>query len=180
MVYVFLADGFEEVEALTAVDYLRRCEIDVQAIGVRGKMVRGSHGITVIADGTMYDVDVEQIEMIVLPGGMPGTVNLEKSHLLQNVIDYCVEKQIPIGAICAAPTILGHKGLLDSRRATCFPGMEQELGKAVFTGNAAETDGIFITGRGAGAANEFAFALVEYLLGKERADTLAASVRWQK
>lgn len=180
MVYVFLADGFEEIEALTPVDYLRRCEIEVQTIGVRGKMVRGAHGITVIADGTMYDVDVEKIEMIVLPGGMPGTLNLERSHLLQNVIDYCAEQKIPIGAICAAPSILGHKGLLDGKRATCYIGFEKELGNAEYTGAAVETDGCFITACGAGAANEFAFALAEYLLGKERAQKLAASVRWRQ
>ena len=178
MIYVFLADGFEEVEALTPVDYLRRCELKVQTVGIRGKMVQGSHGITVLADATMYDVDLDQCEMIVLPGGLPGTLNLEKSHHLAKVIDYCVEHEIPIGAICAAPSILGHKGLLKGRKATCASGWEQELEGAEYTGSPVESDGIYITSRGAGAANQFAFALAERMAGKERADKLAASVRW--
>ena len=122
MIYLFLADGFEEVEALTPVDYLRRCELEVKTVGVHGKMVRGSHGITVIADCTMYDVELDQAQMIILPGGMPGTLNLEKSRMLQGLIDLCTERNIPIAAICAAPSILGHKGLLEGKKATCFPG----------------------------------------------------------
>lgn len=179
MIYVFLADGFEEVEALTPVDYLRRCELEVQTVGIHGKMVRGSHGITVIADATMYDVDMGQVEMIVLPGGMPGTLNLEKSQLLSNVIDDCVSRQIPIAAICAAPSILGHKGLLKGKRATCAEGYEAELEGADVTGAPVETDGLFTTARGAGVANQFAFALVEHFLGAERANKLAGAVRWE-
>lgn len=179
MVYVFLADGFEEVEALTPVDYLRRASAEVQTIGVRGKMVRGARGITVIADGTMYDVDVDKIEMIVLPGGLPGTTNLEKSALLQKLIAYCVEKELPIGAICAAPSILGHLGLLKGRRVTSYPSVKDELEGAEYTGAPTETDGPFITGLGAGAANQFAFALVRYLLGEEKAAEVAAAVKWQ-
>lgn len=180
MILVFLADGFEEIEALTPVDYLRRCELEVKTVGVRGKMVRGAHGITVLADLTMYDVDVDQVEMIVLPGGMPGTLNLEKSTLLKNLIAYCAEQEIPIGAICAAPTILGHMGLLQGRRATCFPGCEAELEGTTVTGAPVETDGIFITARGAGVANEFAFALAERMCGRERSDKLAESVRFAR
>lgn len=176
MVLVFLADGFEEIEALTPVDYLKRCEVEVKTVGVRGKMVRGSHGITVVTDWTMYDIDVDQVEMIVLPGGMPGTLNLEKCALLRKLILHCAEHEIPIGAICAAPTILGHLGLLKGRNATCFPGFEPELEGARVTGSQTETDGNYITGRGAGAANEFAFALVEKLLGRARADHLRDSV----
>lgn len=179
MILVFLADGFEEVEALTPVDYLRRCELTVKTVGVRGKMVRGSHGITVIADLTMYDIIMEDIEMIVLPGGMPGTVNLEKSMLLQKIIDYCAQKQIPIGAICAAPSILGHKGLLKGRRATCFAGYDQELEGAEYTGSSVETDGNIITSRGPGTANQFAFALAEKMLGKEGASRLPQAVLWE-
>lgn len=178
MVYVFLANGFEEVEAFTPVDYLRRCELDVKTVGIQGKMVRGSHGITVIADLTFYDVDLAEAELIVLPGGLPGTTNLEASRRLSEVIDYCVEKEIPVGAICAAPSILGHKGLLKGRTATCASGFEQELEGAVVTGNPVETDGIFTTARGAGVANEFAFALAERLCGRERAEKLMAAVRW--
>lgn len=180
MVYVFLANGFEEVEALTPVDYLRRCEVDVKTVGIQGKMVRGSHGITVLADLTFYDVELENLEMIVLPGGLPGTTNLEKSKRVQAMIDHCVEHGIPVAAICAAPSILGHKGLLAGKRATCAEGFEEELKGAEYTGAPVEVDGNFITARGAGAANQFAFALVERLCSKERAELVAAAVRWEK
>ena len=108
MIYVFLANGFEEVEALTPVDYLRRCELEVCTIGIGGKLVRGSHGITVMADGTLEDVDREKMEAMILPGGMPGTLNLESCPEVQELLDFCTEKGILIGAICAAPSILGH------------------------------------------------------------------------
>lgn len=178
MILVFLADGFEEVEALTPVDYLRRCELEVKTVGVRGKMVRGAHGITVLADWTMYDIDVDTVEMIVLPGGMPGTLNLEKSSLLKKLILHCAEHQIPIGAICAAPSVLGHMGLLEGKRVTCFPGCEGELGNADFTGAAVEIDGDLITARGPGVANEFSFALAKRMCGEERTEKLIASVQF--
>lgn len=179
MVLVFLADGFEEVEAVTPADYLLRCGLDVKTVGVRGKMVKGSHGLTVIADWTMYDVDLEKTEMIVLPGGQPGTQNLAKSRRMEQVILHCVQNNILIGAICAAPSILGEMGLLEGRRATCFPGYEDTLKGARVTGNPVETDGIFITSRGAGTANQFAFALVEAASGREAAQTLKDTVQWR-
>ena len=169
MIYVFLADGFEEVEALTPVDYLRRCELSVQTVGITGKLVRGSHGITVQADILPDEIDPEKTQMIVLPGGMPGTLNLEQSEVVSDMIDYCVKKEIPIGAICAAPSILGHKGLLSGKRATCYTGFEEQLSGAQITGEPVEADGIFITARGAGVADRFAFALIERLISKERA-----------
>ncbi len=176
MIYVFLADGFEEVEALTPVDYLRRCELSVQTVGVTGKLVRGSHGITVQADILPEEMDPGKVQMIVLPGGMPGTLNLEHSAAVLNMIDYCVDRQIPIGAICAAPSILGRKGLLKEKRATCYTGFEEQLLGAVVTGAPVEADGIFITARGAGVADRFAFALIERLLSKERAELLKDAV----
>ena len=105
----------------------------------------------------------------VLPGGMPGTLNLEQSEVVSDMIDYCVKKEIPIGAICAAPSILGHKGLLSGKRATCYTGFEEQLSGAQVTGEPVEADGIFITARGAGVADRFAFALIERLISKERA-----------
>ena len=163
MIYVFLADGFEEVEALTPVDYLRRCELSVQTVGITGKLVRGSHGITVQADILPDEIDPEKTQMLVLPG------NLEQSEVVSDMIDYCVKKEIPIGAICAAPSILGHKGLLSGKRATCYTGFEEQLSGAQVTGEPVEADGIFITARGAGVADRFAFALIERLISKERA-----------
>lgn len=181
MVYVFLAEGFEEVEALTPLDYLRRCEeLDVRSVAVGAtKVVTGSHRIPVVADQTIEEVDLDTIEMIVLPGGMPGTLNLEASEPLQKIIDHCVKQQLPIAAICAAPSILGHKGLLQGKTATCYLGFDTQLFGAHYTGAPIEKDGIFITARGAGVAQQFAFALVAELLGQERADILKAAVLWE-
>lgn len=179
MIYIFLADGFEEVEAFTPLDYLRRCEeLEVKTVGTGGKMVTGAHGITVIADCTFFDIVNDKIEMIVLPGGMPGTLNLEKSDKLQEIIDYCVDKEIPIGAICAAPSILGHKGILDGKAAACYVGFEGQLGQADVKESTVVVDGNIITSRGAGTANQFAFALIEKLLGAAKMQKIKDSVLW--
>lgn len=181
MVYLFLANGFEEVEALTPLDYLRRCEgISVQAVAVgTDRAVTGSHGITVLADIVIDEVALDEMEMIVLPGGMPGTLNLEASEALQHIIDVCVHRELPIGAICAAPSILGHKNLLNGKTATCYTGFEEQLFGANATGAPVEQDGLFITARGAGVANQFAFKLVEVLKGSERAQKLRDAVLWE-
>jgi 4-methyl-5(b-hydroxyethyl)-thiazole monophosphate biosynthesis len=179
MIAIFLAQGFEEVEALTPLDYLRRCEeLEVKTVGVTGKMVTSSHGVTVLADLSLDEVPMEKLELIVLPGGMPGTLNLEKSQPLRKIIDYCVTNNIPIGAICAAPSILGHKGLLNGRKATCYVGFEDQLTGATVVKDPVVVDGNFITARGAGVANQFAFALIENRLGKQRAQKVKDSVLW--
>ncbi|WP_312645196.1 DJ-1 family glyoxalase III [Hydrogenoanaerobacterium sp.] len=179
MIYVFIADGFEEIEALTVVDILRRAELTVQMVGVSSKTVRGAHGISVLCDILDSQTDLADIEMIVLPGGMPGTLNLEKSPVVQAFIQYAVERGLPIGAICAAPSILGHLGLLDHKTITCYPGFESQMPLANYTGSACEQDGNIITGSGAGTAMEFALKLVEHLKGKERAELLRAAVGYQ-
>lgn len=178
MIYVFLAHGFEEIEALTVVDVLRRAELEVQMVGVGGIDITGSHGITVHCDIPDTEAVPQNVDMIVLPGGMPGTLNLEKSQVVQAFIDHVVESDLWLTAICAAPSILGHKGLLDGKNATAFPGFETELGKAVYTGNMVEQDGKLVTGKGPGAALPFALKLVEVMLGKNRADILAGSMQW--
>lgn len=179
MIYVFLAEGFEEVEAFTPLDYLRRCEeLSVVSVGVTGKMVTGSHKIVTIADATLYDVVLEDIEMIILPGGMPGTINLEKSQEVQKIIDYCILNDLPIAAICAAPSILGHKGLLNGKNAVCAEGFESELYGANVTNDTVMVDNNIITARGAGVANQFAFAIVNHLLGEPRCTKLKGSVKW--
>lgn len=160
MIYVFLADGFEETEALAPVDLLKRAGKEVITVGVTGNVVTGSHGIQVIADTNEISLD-DSLEMIVLPGGMPGTLNLEKSQCVQNAIDYCILNNKFIGAICAAPSILGHKGLLKGKKAICYPGFESHLEGAVISDNSVEEDGIFITARGAGVAIDFGLKLVE-------------------
>ncbi|WP_270739732.1 DJ-1 family glyoxalase III [Massilioclostridium coli] len=178
MVYLFLAEGFEEVEALTPLDYLRRAGVEVCSVGVTGQIVTGSHGIMVHTDITPDQVNFDQIEMIVLPGGMPGTLNLEKNQIVQQAIDVCTANHHIIGAICAAPSILGHKGLLQGKKATCFPGFEPDLIGANYQNQPVCVDDTIITSRGAGAAQQFSFALVEQLLGKEKAEILAQQVQW--
>lgn len=181
MVYVFLANGFEEVEAFTPIDYLRRCEVlDVQTVGVGGKMITGAHGITTITDLTVFDVEPEKIEMIILPGGMPGTINLEKSQQVQEIIDYCIENDKPIAAICAAPSILGHKGLLKNKNAVCYVGFEDELEGANVSFDPVKVDGNLITARGAGVANQFSFEIINFLLGERKVAKVRDSVLWEK
>lgn len=180
MVYLFLANGFEEVEALTVLDYLRRCEeIEVKSVSVEGRMVTGSHKITVMADLLIDEVNLDELEMIVLPGGMPGTLGLENSQKLQSIVDYCASNNRFIGAICAAPSILGHKNLLQGKRACCYIGFEDELLGAEVVQDPVVRDGFIITSRGAGTANQFAFSLIEALKGKERADKIKAAILWE-
>ncbi len=177
MIYVFLAEGFEEVEALTPVDMLRRCELDVITVGVGNDAIMSSHGIPVLTN--IQDTDIvldEKLDMIVLPGGMPGTLNLEKNPNVQKAIDFCMENNKYIGAICAAPSILGHKGLLDGKKATCYTGFETQLGNAVISEDKVCIDGNIITSRGAGTAMEFAFALVKLLTSEGRCNVLKKSV----
>ena len=178
MIYVFLAEGFEEIEALTPVDLLRRCELDVKTVGINSNIIRSSRGIPVITDLDANEIVLDdKLQMIVLPGGMPGTLNLEKSQKVQDAIDFCVKNDIYIAAICAAPSILGHKGLLDNKKATCFPGYESELKGAELSEDLVCKDGKIITGKGAGASIEFSLALVETLISKERAELLKGSLQ---
>ena len=176
MVYVFLADGFEEIEAVTTIDILRRAELDVRIAGVGGRLVRGAHGITICADAQVEELDTGGVRMIVLPGGMPGTLHLERSESVSRMIDYAAENGVWIAAICAAPSILGHKGLLNGRKAVCYPGFEEQLAGAAVTGSLVETDGRYITANGPGAAVEFALELVARLVSRERAQKLRASL----
>lgn len=177
MIYVFLANGFEETEALAPVDLLRRAGKNVVTIGVGDNIIKGSHGIPVIADTIAQEIRLdEELEMIVLPGGMPGTLNLEKSEYVQKAIDYCVQNNRYIGAICAAPSILGHKGLLNGKKAVCYTGFETQLDGASIGDGAVETDGIFITARGAGAAIEFGLKLVEKAVSAEESKRQRAAI----
>ncbi len=171
MIYVFLANGFEETEAIAPIDLLRRSGKQVVTVGVGDSIITGSHGIPVATDTIAQEAPLsEDLEMIVLPGGMPGTLNLEKSRYVQEAIDFCVENNIYIGAICAAPSILGHKGLLNGRTAVCYEGFETQLEGANVADTPVAADGIFITARGAGAAIEFGLKLVEAAHSKEESD----------
>lgn len=178
MVYVFLAEGFEEVEALAPVDILRRSGIEVKTVGINSNIIRGSHSIPVITDLDINEIEPdESVDMIVLPGGMPGTLNLEANEKVLSFVDYCVENDIYISAICAAPSILGHKGILKGKRATCFPGFESELIGATVTKELVVNDGKITTAKGAGSAVKFGLMLVSLLAGKEKADALEASLQ---
>ena len=178
MVYCFLADGFEELEAVAPIDMLKRAGVKVVTVGVTGKTVTGSHGIPFVADITAEDIALsEELEAVILPGGMPGTLNLEKSDVVQGAIDYAVSMDKYVCAICAAPSILGHKGLLEGKKATAFPGFEKELTGAVTDNYFVARDGRFITARGAGVATEFGLEIVTALVSKEKSDEIKATIQ---
>lgn len=177
MVYLFLANGFETIEALAVVDMLRRAKIDVITVGVTGKIVTSSHNIDVTADIEIDEFDVEDADAVVLPGGMPGTLNLEADKTVQGAIDYCVENKKYICAICAAPSILGHKGLLKGKEAICFPGFENDLTGAILSDKYVVTDGLIITARGAGVAVDFGLEIVKALKGEETAENVRKTIQ---
>ena len=173
MVYVFLADGFEEMEAIAPIDLLRRAGKEVVTVGVTGKTVMGAHGIPVTADITENELtSFEGTEMIVLPGGMPGTLNLEKDEKVNSFIDYAYAKGKYVCAICAAPSILGKKGLLEGKEAICFPGFEEYLYGASVSDKSVCVDGKIITAKACGVALKFGKVIAEQFIGKEKADKL--------
>ncbi|MEZ3434037.1 MAG: DJ-1/PfpI family protein [Lachnospiraceae bacterium] len=176
-VCVLLAEGFEEIEALTVVDLLRRARIYVDTVAVADEyMVRGSHGIAVQTEDLFTEVDFEEFDMLVLPGGLPGTTNLGDHSGVRKVIRDFAEKEKYIAAICAAPTLLGNLGLLKGKRVTCYPTMEKQISGAVLTGAPVMSDGNIITGQGVGAANEFALNLIAVLMGDEKAQEIAEAI----
>ena len=172
MFYVFLAEGFEETEALAALDVMRRAKLSVQTVGVTGDFVTSSHGVTVKPDIDISEITYENLEGAVLPGGMPGTLNLEKSKAVTDCVKHCYESGKITAAICAAPSILGHLGILNGRKATCFPGFEGELAGAEHTAAHVETSENVITAKGAGCAIEFGHAIVSLALGNAEADRI--------
>ncbi|HJA92042.1 MAG TPA: DJ-1/PfpI family protein [Candidatus Eisenbergiella merdipullorum] len=178
---VFFAEGYEEIEALTVVDLARRAGIEVDMISVENEAeVKGSHGITVKMDRGLSETDFSGLDMLVLPGGKKGTQGLESCGTLMEQLDAFYEAGRPVAAICAAPSIFGHRGYLKGRRATSYPSFEDQLDGARITHGAAETDGNVITGRGMGCSIPFALAVVEYLAGKEEADRVAGSVVYER
>lgn len=177
MIYVYLAEGFEETEAIAPIDMLRRGGKNVITVGVGDSIIRSSHGVPVVADTIAEEAPLtDELEMIVLPGGMPGTLNLEKSEYVQAAVDFCVKNNKYIGAICAAPSILGHKGLLNGKTAVCYEGFETQLEGAVIGNTSVAEDGIFITARGAGVAVDFGLKLVEKAVSKAESDRLRAAI----
>ncbi len=178
MIYLFLAEGFEEIEALTPVDYLRRAGIEIKTVGVNGRQIVGAHGISVFADIAAEDLSGnEEMDGVILPGGMPGTINLENDAKVMHFVKRAFEENKLLCAICAAPSILGHAGMLQGKTATCFPGFENDLHGAVSTGAPVETDGNIITARGAGVAADFAFAIIAAVKDAATADAICRQIQ---
>lgn len=163
-VAVVLADGFEEIEALAPVDVFRRAQFDCQIVGLDGHEVEGSHGIRVQAD-QVFDGDLSSFDLIVLPGGMPGSVHLRDSDSLITELQRAVASGKSVAAICAAPIVLDKAGLLDSRHYTCFPGKEKDIQSGIHLKENVVVDGPIITSRGAGTSLDFAYKLVDLFGG---------------
>lgn len=170
---VFLAEGFEEIEALTVVDVLRRGGVDVKTVSIKeDPYVDGAHGVEVLCDAD-NEYDIQDADMVVLPGGMPGAQNLRESKQVEEALLSFDKQGKWIGAICAAPFVLGELGLLNGRKATCYPGFESHLKNAVYTGQRVETDGHIITGNGPSSALPFALRLLSALTNEETAKSVA-------
>lgn len=176
-VYVFLADGFEEIEGLTVVDMLRRAKIETETVSVTGNQkVKGSHGIEVTADRLFEKADYEDAELLVLPGGMPGTTNLGNHQGLCELLKKHYKEGKKLAAICAAPSIFGRLGFLEGRVATCYPGFENQLEGAVVCATKVAVDGNVTTAKGMGAAIDFSLKLIEQLADKALADTISEGI----
>lgn len=180
MVYVLLAEGFELVEAMAPVDILRRAKVEVKTVGVTGAVIPASNGVKVTADLEIGEAVTEGLDCLVLPGGLPGTLNLEKSQEVQALIDYCVKEGKLVGAICAAPSILAHKGLLEGREATAFPSFQKDVaeGGGELSGRFVCRDGQFITARGMGVSTQFGLKLAEALVSPECAREIQKSIQF--
>lgn len=180
-VCIFFAQGLEEIEGLTVVDLMRRADIPMTIVAVGDSLeVTGAHGIRITADHLFADMDFSNTDMLVLPGGAPGTCNLNACEPLKALLTDFYDKGKYIGAICAAPMILGHLGFLKGRKATCYPGFEKDLIGAVHVTDEAVVDGHIITSRGLGTAIEFAAALIELLTDAKTAEDIKKSVMYTK
>lgn len=176
MIIVLLADGFEEIEALLPVDMLRRAGLEVKTVAISGCEATGAHGITVKCDATVEDIDLSTVEMAVFPGGMPGATNLDASPFTDRVISSVNKNGGRLAAICAAPLILGRRGLLRNKNATCYPGFEGELIGAKICDKGVVTDGNITTARGMGVALEFAEQLISLTLGDEKVESIVKAI----
>lgn len=176
-IYVFLADGFEEIEGLTVVDLVRRAGLDVETVSITGsKEINGAHGIRVLADRLFEEGSLNDGDMLVLPGGMPGTRTLQAHEGLKLLLlDYQARNK-KISAICAAPSVLGAHGLLQGKRATCYPGFEEKLLGATAVEDRVVIDGNIITSRGLGTAIDFSLEIITLFLGKEASEKVAKAV----
>ena len=176
MIILLLADGFEEIEALTPVDMLRRAGLNVKTVAISGKSAVGAHGIEVICDATTEDIDLTYVDMAIFPGGMPGSVNLDASPYTDKVIKAVNDNGGRLAAICAAPLVLGRRGLLRGKRATCYPGFENELEGAIVSGESVVTDGNITTAMGMGVALEFSKELISLTVGCDKAKAISKAI----
>ena len=177
MVYVLLGTGFEETEAIAPIDLLRRAGVQVQTVGLNGKVVYGGHGIGIEADITVSEMDLSQLEMIVLPGGLGGVATARASEKAMTALRFAWENDRFVAAICAGPTVLADLGITDGRKATCYPGCESGMGAADMVADApCVRDGKLITGTSAGCATPFALMLIEALKGREEAARVATQI----
>ena len=178
MVYCFLADGFEETEAIAPVDMLRRAGVTVKTVGIGKSVITGSHGISVICDLSDSELRLtDELDGVILPGGMPGTLNLDASQTVHSAVDFAVLHQKLVCAICAAPSILGRKGLLSGKKAIAFPGFEKELEGAIISKDPVVKDGVFITAKGAGVAVDFGLEIVAALVSRAKSDEIRSSIQ---
>lgn len=178
MVYCFLADGFEETEAIAPVDMLRRAGVTVKTVGIGKSVITGSHGISVICDLTDSEMRLtDELDGVILPGGMPGTLNLDASQAVHSAVDFAVSHQKLVCAICAAPSILGRKGLLSGKKAIAFPGFEKELEGAIISKDPVVKDGVFITAKSAGVAVDFGLEIVAALVSRAKSDEIRSSIQ---
>lgn len=178
MLYMFFADGFEEVEAVATLDVIRRAGIEIQSVGIGSDTISGSHNMKFICDKTDSEISADNnLTGIILPGGMPGTTNLMNNAVVDAFIDYCHSNNLLICAICAAPMILGRKGLLKDKEAICFPGFEDELIGTKISDKFVCRDGNIITAKGMGSAINFGLEIVSAIRNKETANTLKATLQ---
>lgn len=176
MVYVMLGTGFEEIEALAPVDLMRRAGIEVLTVGINGKIVHGGRGIGVQADITIDQMDLTDLEMIVLPGGLGGVASIRASGQTLDAVRFAYENDRFVAAICAGPTVLADLGITEGKHATCFPGQTGNMKNAILEEKAYVQDGKIITGASAGCAVEFGLALIEALRGAETAQTIRKQI----
>ncbi len=175
MIYLFLADGFEDIEALCPLDILKRGGVDIVTVGVGGDVITSKSGVKFMCDIREESIDFTLMEGIILPGGIPGVPNLKKSKAVLDSIKFANENSLLIGAICAAPSILGEMGLLEGKKATCYPGFEETF-KSSYTGASCEKYENFVTAKGAGVSLKFAFELLAVLRGEECAKEIATGM----
>ena len=176
MVYMFLGTGFEETEAIAPLDLLRRAGVEIATVGLNGKVIYGGHGIGVETDLEIGQLDLTNLEMVILPGGLGGVASIKGCSAAMDAIRFAYENGKFVAAICAGPTILASLGITDGKHATCYPGCEEQMGNTIMEDAAAVTDGKIITGTSAGCAIPFGLQLIAALKGQEAADTIAKQI----